>query len=311
MTTDRPPVLPQDPRVVDVLLRWSPAQAFVRLMPAQLLVLAYHGVDAPERFAAQVDFLRKHYRPVALDDVLSAMAGYQPLPRRSVMITFDDGDISVYRVAAPILAQGGTPAIVFPIAGLVGTSAPFWWHEARELIREGGKSTRFPGLTGDEMVSRLKKVPNAIRQETLAALRSTAGGDDIQQVQLTWSQVRELASSGLEIGNHTLSHPCLPNCDDATLRRELTESTSLLAHHLGTPPRAFAYPNGDWDPRADSELRRLGYAMAFLFDHRPTRIRGNPFTVSRVRANASSGIDRFATLVSGLHPAVHRALGRD
>ena len=78
----------------------------------------------------------------------------------------------------------------------------------------------------------------------------------------------------------------------------------------GHPPATFAYPNGDWDARAERLLATLGYATAFLFDHRVSPRRpDHRLRISRVRVNSDTGLDRFAAIVSGLHPAVHHVRG--
>ena len=65
-----------------------------------------------------------------------------------------------------------------------------------------------------------------------------------------------------------MTHPCLPHCDDAKVAAEITGAHRLLRDALGREPATFAYPNGDWDPRAEEVLADTGYEAAFLFDHR-------------------------------------------
>jgi peptidoglycan/xylan/chitin deacetylase (PgdA/CDA1 family) len=120
----------------------------------------------------------------------------------------------------------------------------------------------------------------------------------------------DLESAGVVIGNHTLTHPCLPRCTDDVLRREITQAHERLTALLTTTPEAFAYPNGDWDPRAESCLADLGYRSGFVFDHRISRFPvRNPLRVSRVRVNSYTNLDRFELILSGLHPALHRLRG--
>jgi peptidoglycan/xylan/chitin deacetylase (PgdA/CDA1 family) len=79
---------------------------------------------------------------------------------------------------------------------------------------------------------------------------------------------------------------------------------------LGHAPRAFAYPNGNFDARAEQVLKEQAYQVAFLFDHRLTpTILADPLRISRLRVSTTTSLDRFAAIVSGLHPAVHHAQG--
>ena len=98
-------------------------------------VLMYHyfgeAPDAdPERlfvdeaaFAAQLEHLcRRGWRALSLDEYLAALDG-APVPRRSYLITIDDGHESVGRIAAPLLAEAGIPSVLFVCPGLLGDRA--------------------------------------------------------------------------------------------------------------------------------------------------------------------------------------------
>jgi peptidoglycan/xylan/chitin deacetylase (PgdA/CDA1 family) len=122
--------------------------------------------------------------------------------------------------------------------------------------------------------------------------------------------VLELEAGGIEIGNHTMTHPCLDRCDDDTVDRQVRGAHEFLRNALGRAPRAFAYLNGNWDVRAHRVLAAEGYQAGFLFDHRLSALMPpDALRISRLRVGTQTGLDRFAAIVSGLHPAVHRARG--
>jgi peptidoglycan/xylan/chitin deacetylase (PgdA/CDA1 family) len=296
---------------IDAALRWSPAQVFFRRRAAlRLAVLAYHGVDDPETFDRQLSYLLRAAVPVSLDEVADAITGRRRLPPRSVLVTFDDGHRSVLESGLPLLRERGVPAVAFVVAGLLDTDQPFWWTEATHLVRAKGTADGYAGLTPAQVVRRLKAVPNAERLRAIEALRRTARRPAPRQPQLRRSELAELESGGIAVENHTMTHPCLDRCDDDTLRAEVRDAHALLHAALGRPPRAFAFPNGNWDPRAERELEEEGYLAGFLFDHRlSTRAPGNPLRISRLRVGANTSLDRFAAILSGLHPAVHHARG--
>lgn len=65
-------------------------------------------------FSEQMQRLHeKGYATLSLDQLMEIRAGSQPLPRRSVLITFDDGYRSVARLAFPVLRRLGQQATVF------------------------------------------------------------------------------------------------------------------------------------------------------------------------------------------------------
>jgi len=297
-------------RLIDAGLRRSPMQPYFAKRTAGLLaVLAYHDIDRPENFARHLDLLLRVMRPIGLDEVLAAWAG-EPLPPRSVLVTFDDGYRSVLDHAAPMLAEREIPAVAFVIANLLGSEEPYWWVEIEHLVRCGGRSNKLQSIpTPHQAVLHLKRLPDDARREAIHELRATASGQRLRQQQLKPGELGQLEVAGVEIGNHTFSHPCLDTCDDATVAAEIIESHKRLTETLGREPRAFAYPNGNWDPRAENQLSNLCYSAAFLFDHRHARPGSHALRISRLRVNSTTSIDRFAAILSGLHPAVHNARG--
>jgi peptidoglycan/xylan/chitin deacetylase (PgdA/CDA1 family) len=296
---------------IDAALRWSPAQAYFRKRAAlRLAVLAYHGVDDPGTFDRHLSYLARAATPVSLDEVVDAIAGRRLLPPRSVLVTFDDGHRSVLEYALPLLRERGIPAVAFVVAGLLDTDQPFWWTEVEHLVRAGATAEGHNGLTAGQWVRRLKAVPDVERVRTIEEFRRTARSPAPRQPQLHRSELAELESGGIAVENHTMTHPCLDRCDDDTVRAEVRDAHALLHAALGRPPRAFAYPNGNWDVRAERELMEEGYVAGFLFDHRMSaRAPRNPLRISRLRVGTDTRLDRFAAILSGLHPAVHHARG--
>ena len=81
-------------------------------------------------------FLRRHYAIVGLKEVLDAQARIKPLPRRAVLITFDDGWYDNLAHALPALA--GTPWTLFAAANAL-LEPDCWWQETLLwTMRSGG-----------------------------------------------------------------------------------------------------------------------------------------------------------------------------
>ncbi|MCU7906320.1 MAG: polysaccharide deacetylase family protein [Candidatus Thiodiazotropha sp. (ex Epidulcina cf. delphinae)] len=85
-------------------------------------ILCYHRFGnrgdrlevSPEQFRAQMKYLQENdYRVVPLADLLGFLRGERALPKRSVVLTIDDGHRSIYKEAFPILKEFGYPATVF------------------------------------------------------------------------------------------------------------------------------------------------------------------------------------------------------
>ncbi len=105
------------------------------------VVLMYHNFGEPatgadpehlfigvEAFRAQLAALsRGGWRALTLDEFVAVLDG-APAPRRSYLLTIDDGHESVVRVAAPILAEAGIPSVLFVPPGVLGE--PIGWNPA-------------------------------------------------------------------------------------------------------------------------------------------------------------------------------------
>jgi peptidoglycan/xylan/chitin deacetylase (PgdA/CDA1 family) len=203
------------------------------------------------------------------------------------------------------------PAAAFPIAELIDTDQPPWWMEVADLAPAAPAFTGTVRTDHATLIRRLKRAPDATRRRVMGELRRAAGRPAVAARQLRSAELLTLESNGIAIGNHTLSHPCLPRCDDQRVETEVEAAHERLTAILGHPPMAFCYPNGDWDARAEPILGRLGYEHAFLFDHRLCDpIADDPLRVPRIRTDATASMDRFVILASGLHPALHRLRGR-
>lgn len=134
-------------------------------------ILMYHSIAAapndatrelsvgPEAFAEQMALLGDQgFTPV---DTAALAAGWRsggPLPKRPVLITFDDGYEGVHRHALPTLAKHGFASTLFVSTGWIkgaydtggGLDAMLSWAQVRELAAEqveiGGHSHTHPQL---------------------------------------------------------------------------------------------------------------------------------------------------------------------
>jgi peptidoglycan/xylan/chitin deacetylase (PgdA/CDA1 family) len=135
------------------------AGIFARDFSSKMVVVTFHRVNdwmeedgitcSPAKFEAFCDFFMKHFRVVHLSEQVAgcregrAMGG-------TLSITFDDGYLDNFEVAAPILRRLGLPAAFFVATGFIGTDyrppwdqhlsrQPGWmsWDQVR-LLREQG-----------------------------------------------------------------------------------------------------------------------------------------------------------------------------
>lgn len=118
--------------ILAVLLAAAAAWLAAALRPRDVPVLMYHNVlpDAEasdaykvsvSEFARQMDELEAAgYRTVLPNDIYLASRGLKPLPRKPVVVTFDDGYLGVRDNAEPILARHGFRAICYAVTARLG-----------------------------------------------------------------------------------------------------------------------------------------------------------------------------------------------
>lgn len=286
-------------RLGTVVLGSAPVAACFRLRGA-LRVLAYHGVPDPDAFGHHVHHLARHFTPVAAAEVVAALAGRRSLPRRAVWVTFDDGVPDVVEHGLPALDAYGVPATLFLCASVIDTNEPFWWQTVAAAVAAGLDGGGALGTA--PLASSLKRVPDAQRRAVVARLREQLAdlGQPVSARQITSAQLERWVGAGHTVGNHTLDHPCLDQCDEAEQRRQIEQADESLARYMGDL-RLFAYPNGNWSAGAERVLRDLRYDAALLFDHRLADVRANRYRLSRLRIDSDADPARMRAIVSGAH----------
>lgn len=121
------------------------------------------------------------------------------------------------------------------------------------------------------LYDRLRPLSGEFRREVMDALWRWAGAEPGNESRATHramsaKEVCELAESGLvDIGAHTLSHPCLATQPREAQREEVRGGKARLEEILGRPVTSFAYPFGrpvDYGAEAVTIVREAGYARA-------------------------------------------------
>jgi peptidoglycan/xylan/chitin deacetylase (PgdA/CDA1 family) len=110
-------------------------------------ILCYHRLGtvggkmavSQGNFAAQMEWLAKNdYRVVKLSQLAGYLDGKEPLPPKAVVITFDDGYESVYKLAYPVLRKLGLPATMFVYTDFVGAGGDaVSWTQLAEMQASG------------------------------------------------------------------------------------------------------------------------------------------------------------------------------
>jgi peptidoglycan/xylan/chitin deacetylase (PgdA/CDA1 family) len=128
---------------------------------------------------------------------------------------------------------------------------------------------------------------------------------------MTWSQLAEVATTGIEIGNHGMFHHPLDVLPGAQLEQEIRDSHDRLADALGRPVASFAYPHGYNSAAVRSVVAQHGHTNACEVGRRTHRTGTDRFAVSRLQPTPDhSGADLLELVRGGgpqLVPQLKRA----
>ena len=227
--------------------------------------------------------LARDYEVVGLDVVLSGK-----LPRRALLITFDDGYRSFIDVALPILRRLGLPSALFVTGACLDPYSP----PARQppLVPLRGRRPRAAwGAALDPAAGRPAHVPAAPRHgrhacPTTGAWRRArswrsgsrsirrvsepiASSSSTPRISPGWRRVDARSRTTLAAISF-----CRSIVDEASADSQLVEHARRLESLTGRPVRAFSFPYGrreDATPMVERILRESGHEALFLAESRP------------------------------------------
>lgn len=193
-------------------------------------------------------------------------------------ITFDDGYLDNYELAAPVIEAAGLSATFFITAGIVEQGQTLWFDRAFSAATIAGLS--------DPMawVRSLKSLSPETREQRIDELGS-AVDDGLAGVMMSPEHVTQLAIRGHEIGSHTMSHPILTHLAPEELAAELVESRVRLQQWSGQRVEGFCYPNGDTSEQVIAACRDAGYTYACSTRPGRNRLPLDPFVLRRVQVD--------------------------
>lgn len=273
-----------------------------------LLVLTYHRVsDKPdfhdslkvslESFINQILFIRKNYNVISAEDFAKIILEKKSFPKRSCLITFDDGWEDNYTNAFPILKKYQVPAIIFVSTDYINTNRTFWHKELIELLmkvslQSGVEENRvlqsilmkwptelsqlieriLKNQTTDRMplvndlISHLKAFQLDEIDDLISNLYSALNYQRPQSSSsdmLSWVQIAEMSKNNISFGSHTKTHSILTNLSEEKVEEELEESKKIIEEKTKRPVFFIAYPNGNYNASIVKIAEKMGYLAGF------------------------------------------------
>jgi peptidoglycan/xylan/chitin deacetylase (PgdA/CDA1 family) len=212
----------------------------------RLMILCYHGVSledehewnptlyiSPRTLARRLDALRRLGCTVlSLPEAVDRLYA-ENLPRRAVVLTFDDGYYDFKAKALPLLEERGYPATVY-------VTTEQW--------------------TGDLGIEHLRTSYLSWRKARGTVSPCPARALSV----MTQSEVADVAARGVDVEMHTHRHELSLDADG--LLRDIHVNRDLIASTTGRVPRHLCYPNGVYHASHLGHLRACGVETATTCD---------------------------------------------
>ena len=234
-----------------------------------LPILMYHHIStkkgdlgkyviSPEEFESDIVFLKsKGYQTVTVGEILNCIEKKLPFPEKSVIITFDDGYLSFFEYAYPILQKHSCKAVLSTIGYYTelytktGERNPSYAHVTFEDIT----TMHLSGLV--EIANHSYDMHNLSRRKGISKKQNE------------------------DIATHR-----------DIITKDILKTQELLKQNISFSPYIFTYPFGFHDKESEEIVASLGFKASFICEEKVNFIDYSNSTLFNLgRYNRASGTD--------------------
>ena len=288
-----------------------------------------------DAFRRQLAIVKRRFAPMRFDELADCLDRGRPVPRRAVLITFDDGYDDNYRIAWPILRDAGLSAMFFVSTGHIDSGRPYAYdwlvhmlcttRADRLLAPELEIDWPIPEALGAcrdlaaRLLDRIKTLDAQAQQSLIDRLQvewsmpAAAGHPDCRP--MSWAQLREMHAGGMEIGSHGVDHRMLAKMTPAAMREEVAASKRAIERELGGDVLVMSYPVGGtdaYDGAVVAATREAGYRLACSYRAGPESLHPQTrFEMRRIPVERHTGADWFEGMLALPEVFCHRSRARN
>ncbi|MBB6670977.1 polysaccharide deacetylase family protein [Cohnella nanjingensis] len=247
----------------------------------RVAVLMYHhmmeksnqdDIISADQFDEQMRLLKTNgYHAIGLDQYRDFMLHGKPIPNNAVLITFDDGYESFYRLAYPILKKYGYPAVNFVIVSKVDDPGQpgipkLRWDQMREMKKAG-----------------MSFMSHTYNLHSLGEVNPKGGKKPLTVGRLY------LKEEGRQ--------ETIPEYEQR-VRADLSLAEARLREELGNTYGAVAFPYGKYNAYLMDLLREMGIELSFTTESGiNTNVNTKAFRINAGRSDTSP--DAFINMLFG------------
>jgi peptidoglycan/xylan/chitin deacetylase (PgdA/CDA1 family) len=208
----------------------------------------------PDAFEKHIKYFASNFDFVSGSDLVGGI-----LPRRPLLVTFDDAYRSVLDVASTILKSANAPSLFFINPGtVVGATLPID-NVLSLAVEELGcdRATAVLNIGEGKISSVRRLIANVLpkwsqaqiadaKQRLCAAIGTTeAELRRTSKLFLSTADIRALSSLRIEVGNHSMSHTFFRSLSPAELETEIVDSRAVLEGLSGQSIPCLSIPYGN------------------------------------------------------------------
>lgn len=217
-------------------------------------------VTDPEVFKSQLSYLKSiGYETITDQDLLLFLEEGKRLPKKPLFIAIDDGYLSNYTYAYPILKELGMKATIYVIGRyIVSPNEPYLKHfnfdQAREMIESGVINIQSHTYDSHYKVNDSKLIPKPVLV----------------------TKIEKESQEEYE----------------ARIRDDLKKSKEILEKELGIEVTTLSYPYGAHNETVDKIAKEVGYLMALTIKKGVQFPGEDPYQIQRINVSGTmSGKD--------------------
>ncbi|MCY7348170.1 MAG: polysaccharide deacetylase family protein [Pyrinomonadaceae bacterium] len=319
------------------MLRFFDLSSKSRWRQNKLLILAYHGISLedehrwdsslympPDLLRRRFELIKQHDCPVLpLNEAVERLYS-QTLPKKAVVITFDDGNYDFYQRAFPIIKEFGFPATLYLTTFYSGYHKPIFNVAAKYLLwKAQSKTLDCRTLLGrGEQINLATEVERQKAYDLLFAhalenkfsaeqkndlLEEMCGNLQIDYAEfcakrlmqlMNAAEVSKIAAAGVDVQLHTHRHR-VP-LEERLFRREIEDNRRAITAAADYRATHFCYPSGEHDARFFPWMEAEGVVSATTCETALSTSQTNRFLLPRLVDTCSLSEVEFEGWLTGI-----------
>lgn len=214
-----------------------------------------------KQFKDDLDFLLRNFNPISLFDFIEFLKHGRLLPKRALLMTFDDGFREMHDIVAPLLLEKGIPATFFINSNFTDNKHMCYQNKASILADSLKKIMSLSVLESIKAVFFKHNLNTIDIKNDILSINYQQKEiiDEIAQLMevdfkeyliktapyMTTGHIKELIKKGFTIGAHSIDHPLYSSLSLEDQLFQTLESIKFVRERFRLDYGAFAFPQND------------------------------------------------------------------